>query len=144
MTPVCIFGRPPALSETLEQAEGAVRGGGAPGIRSAPDALIRPVMARGAAIGAIILGPKRGGGEYPSEARELIALASDHIGHFLESPMFASLVSGRLLAMERTRSEIAAAQQIQGHLLPSHCAQIRGLECHGESRPAGEVGGDFF
>ena len=144
MTPVCIFGRPPALSETLEQAEGVVRGGGEPGMGSAADALLRPVTARGAAIGAIILGPKRGGGEYSSEARELIALASDHIGHFLESPMFASLVSGRLWAMERTRSEIAAAQHIQSRLLPSHHARIEGLECHGQSWPAGEVGGDFF
>ena len=42
------------------------------------------------------------------------------------------------------RAEIAAAQQIQSHLLPSHHVRIPGLDCHGQSRPAGEIGGDFF
>jgi serine phosphatase RsbU (regulator of sigma subunit) len=150
MTPVCIFGRPPALSETLELAEKILRREGANWystaheIYSAAEALIRPLRTRGAMRGAIILGPKRGGGEYSPEARELIALASDHMGQLLDSPAFGARVATNLLVLERTRSEIAAARQIQSHLLTSRDTHIPGLDCYGQSRPAGEVGGDFF
>lgn len=149
MTPVCIFGQPPALSETLELAEKILRREGANWystaheMYSAAEALIRPLRTR-AVRGAIILGPKRGGGEYSREARELIALASDHMGQLLDSPAFGARVATNLLVLERTRSEIAAARQIQSHLLTSRDTHIPGLDCYGQSRPAGEVGGDFF
>ena len=40
--------------------------------------------------------------------------------------------------------ELEIAREIQNRLLPGRLRQIRGIDYYGESRPAAEVGGDFF
>ena len=145
MTPVCIFGRPPALSEMLELTEKVLRRDGAQWsstaheIYSAAEALIRPLRTRGAVRGAIILGPKREGGEYSIEARELIALASDHIGQLLDSPAFAARVATHLLLLERTRGDRSGSANPE----PSAPLSSRSDSRPGLPRPITARGGNW-
>src|SRR6266481_6369958 len=44
----------------------------------------------------------------------------------------------------RTHYDLDSAREIQGHFFPSYLPHIDGLAYHGECRPAGNVGGDFF
>ncbi|MCP4642883.1 MAG: SpoIIE family protein phosphatase [bacterium] len=45
---------------------------------------------------------------------------------------------------ERLESELSIASELQQSLLPDHPPRLDGLELHGWSRPAREVGGDFY
>jgi sigma-B regulation protein RsbU (phosphoserine phosphatase) len=55
-----------------------------------------------------------------------------------------ALLHDELVAQARLQAEMTLARQVQISLLPQRAPQVDGLDIFGESRPALEVGGDFY
>ncbi len=55
-----------------------------------------------------------------------------------------ALLHHELVAQARIQAEVELARQVQVSLLPRQAPAIRGLDIYGESRPALQVGGDFY
>lgn len=71
---------------------------------------------------------------------KLLAALADQGGALLERDRLYR----RLVTQERMRRELEIAAEIQTGLLPRTVPQIAGVDLAGASRPATEVGGDFF
>jgi sigma-B regulation protein RsbU (phosphoserine phosphatase) len=62
----------------------------------------------------------------------------------LSDERMATKIGAELSRLQRTKQELASAREVQGRLFPSRCPPVPGFDYYGESRAAGELGGDFF
>ena len=145
LLPVSILGQPPALEETLAELKFLVScssGAKVDGpVCSQSTAVTFPVIVSGQTVGAIALGP----GSMQSEADvRLISETSNQIAALLANDRLAARVVNHARLFQQTRQQLKLAREVQSRLLPSQLPAVRGLDYYGDSRPAGEVGGDFF
>ncbi len=108
-----------------------------------PCALV-PIRVRNQTLGVFALGPKKETCAYTEADRQLMADAAAQLSALLERETLASLITAKLAEAQRTRANLKAARDMQNRFLPGHLLPVRGLDYGGESRPAGDLGGDFF
>ena len=101
--------------------------------------VLLPISIRGSSIAGIGLVNKLDG-DFTSPDLKLIRAICDQAGAQVEN----ILLYQESLEQERLRTEIDLAAQIQSRLLPQHLPQIAGIDIVAGSRPALQVGGDFY
>jgi phosphoserine phosphatase RsbU/P len=107
-----------------------------PGIRNL---FIIPVQIRGRIVVALGLLNKQGG-DFSSPDLKLVQAIAEHAGARIENV----LLYQENLAQTRMSAEMELAHQVQLNLLPQQPPSILGLELWASSRPASQVGGDFY
>jgi sigma-B regulation protein RsbU (phosphoserine phosphatase) len=103
-----------------------------------------PVELDGNVYAVLLFGPRRSGADYTVRDRDLINQTVSHLRFLLSDERMATKIVAELSRLQRTKQELASAREIQGRLFPSRCPSIPGFDYYGESRAAGELGGDFF
>lgn len=99
-----------------------------------------PMFLKDRLIGIINVGPKRSGKIYARDDVELLTAVGAQAAVAIEN--------ARLHAMEferqKIREELSLALKIQQGLLPKGAPSLPGLDIAGTSRPALQVGGDYY
>ncbi len=103
-----------------------------------------PVELNGMVTAVLLFGPGRSGAGYTIADRRLIEQSVAHLCFLLSDRRMATKMSAELSQLQRAKTELASAREIQGRLFPSRCPSIPRLDYYGESRAAGELGGDFY
>jgi phosphoserine phosphatase RsbU/P len=108
-----------------------------------PDAVrnlfVLPVQIRGVIVASLGLFNKQGG-DFTSPDMKLVQAIAEHAGARIENV----LLYQDSLAQTRLQTEMELAHRVQSNLLPQRPPAIRGLDLWAGSRPAFEVGGDFY
>jgi len=145
LMPVSILGHPPALKETMAELEFMVScasGWSVEGeVHTRSADLCFPVIVSGRTVGAIALGPA--GAQSNADLR-LISEAAQEITALLANDRLAARVVNHALLVQKARQQLELAHDVQNRLQPSQLPVVAGLDYSGDSRPAGQVGGDFF
>ncbi len=145
LLPVSILGHPPALEETLAELNFLVSSvSGSIGENPAwtqSAGLSFPIIVSGRAVGAIALKPS---GPQSAEDLRLISEASQQISVLLGDDRLAERMVSRAMLVRDTHQQLELAREVQSRLLPLRLPSVPGLDFSGDSRPAGEVLGDFF
>ena len=97
-----------------------------------------PVQIRGARFAA--LGLVKRGGDFMSPEMKLAQAIAQHAGAQIENV----LLYQKNLEQMKLRTEMELARQVQLNLLPHHPPSVAGVELWARSRPALQVGGDFY
>jgi phosphoserine phosphatase RsbU/P len=100
---------------------------------------ILPVYVRGVIVASLGLLNKQGG-DFTSPDMKLVQAIAEHAGARVENV----LLYQENLAQTRLQTEMELAHRVQSNLLPQHPPTIEGLDLWAGSRPASEVGGDFY
>ncbi len=99
-----------------------------------------PLLVRGHMIGVLALFNKQGGTPFTADDQRLLSIIAGQSAQAIEN--------ARLLEEERTlvrmQEEVEVARQIQTRLLPTRPPVVAGYAFAGRTRPAEEVGGDYF
>ena len=99
-----------------------------------------PVATRGKLLGLMAVGAKRSEQEFGREDLDHLATMANQGALGLEAASLHEQLTRRA-EMER---DLEIARDIQTSLFPSEMPALPGIELHGVSRPAREVGGDFY
>ncbi len=101
--------------------------------------LLVPIQLRGAQTAVLGLFNKLGG-DFTSPDVKLARAIAEHAGAQIENVVMyqANLEQARL------QTEMELAQRVQLQLLPQHAPQVSGLDLWAGSKPASQVGGDFY
>ncbi|MDV7391051.1 PP2C family protein-serine/threonine phosphatase, partial [Arthrospira platensis SPKY1] len=101
--------------------------------------LLFPLHIRGvrrAALGLL----NKVGSEFLTPDEKLVEAISQHVAARIEN----LLLYNQMLDQTRLQTEMELAQRVQSNLLPRQVPQISGLDLWATSRPAHQVGGDFY
>ena len=101
---------------------------------------IVPIRSKEHLIGAIVLGEKLSEATFSQEDLEFLSAAARQASVSIEN----AFLYEELAEQERMKHELEIARRIQLASLPQRTPVVEGLEVAGQSRPAMEVGGDFF
>lgn len=101
--------------------------------------LLLPIWVRGSIDAALGLINKRTG-NFLSPDIKLARAVADHVGARVENV----LLHEQSVAQTRLQTEVELAQRVQLRLLPRQVPQVDGLDLWARSRPATQVGGDFY
>jgi phosphoserine phosphatase RsbU/P len=101
---------------------------------------IVPIRSKEQLIGALVLGEKLSEATFSQEDLEFLSAAARQASVSIEN----AFLYEELAEQERMKHELGIARRIQMASLPQHTPVIEGLDIAGQSRPALEVGGDFF
>jgi phosphoserine phosphatase RsbU/P len=101
---------------------------------------IIPIRSQEQLIGALVLGEKLSEATFSQEDLEFLSAAARQASVSIEN----AFLYEELAEQERMKHELEIARRIQMASLPQRTPVIEGLDIAGQSRPALEVGGDFF
>jgi phosphoserine phosphatase RsbU/P len=101
--------------------------------------LLAPMRVRDVAMAAIILTTPPGT-RFTSPDVKLARTIAKHVGAQVEN----ALLYAELLEQTKLQTEMELATQVQVRLLPQLTPRVRGLDIAARSRPALQVGGDFY
>ncbi|MBM3266615.1 MAG: SpoIIE family protein phosphatase [Candidatus Sericytochromatia bacterium] len=102
-------------------------------------ALAVPVALKGK-VGRVLLGPRRSDLPYKAEDRELVGQLAGQLALWLENAdLFA-----RVARQERIHRELEIAREVQTGMLPARLPEVPDVAIAACTRPALEVGGDFY
>lgn len=101
---------------------------------------LAPIRSKEKLVGALLVGEKRSEATYQQEDLDFLGVVAKQASVAIEN----AFLYERLAEQERMKHELAIARRIQLASLPQQTPQIEGLEIAGASRPALEVGGDYF
>lgn len=124
-----------STSERLIICDEASSEAAAMGVRSL---LHVPIRIRGRVMASLGLVNRSGGFDAPGI--KLACALADQAGIQVER----TLLYQEMFQQTRMRAEMELARRVQLHLLPRTLPGIAGLEIYAESRPARQVGGDFY
>ncbi len=99
-----------------------------------------PVRSKDQMLGLILVGEKLSESAFQREDYEFLQSVASQAAISIEN----AFLYEELREQERIRQELRIARQIQLSSLPQSIPTIAGLDIHGMSKPALEVGGDFF
>lgn len=102
------------------------------------NACMIPIRVRGTITAMLGLMNKPGGFAAPD--LKLARAIAEHAGTQIEH----ALLHQETLAQARLQAEMEVARKVQLQMLPQHRPQHRDLDVFADSRPAQEVGGDFY
>ncbi|MGB1250759.1 MAG: PP2C family protein-serine/threonine phosphatase [Candidatus Promineifilaceae bacterium] len=101
--------------------------------------LVAPLMIRGSIEALIGLANKRDGDfTYPN--RKLLSAVAQQVAAQFEN----ALLHAEILKQTKRKAEYELAHDVQMHLLPTEAPKLPFLQIAAQSRPAREVGGDFY
>lgn len=103
-------------------------------------ALFLPLLDKNDIIGGVLVGPRKSDLEYKEIDRLLLVNLSQQLSVWLKNTQLIGQVAGQ----ERLKRELEIAAEVQAGLLPSQIPSIPGIELAALSKPALEVGGDFY
>jgi sigma-B regulation protein RsbU (phosphoserine phosphatase) len=106
--------------------------------------LVVPIRVSGGLRVVLAFGPKRGTSGYSAADRELVVEAGAQIANLLENERLACRMAANAENLNRMRLDLKTAGDVQNRLLPRRLTHIPNLDYYGESRPAADLGGDFF
>jgi sigma-B regulation protein RsbU (phosphoserine phosphatase) len=107
--------------------------------------LIVPLRAGHTCPMALVIGPARNKGAlYTAADHLLVTEAVAHVSSLLMSRLLAARIGASVSRARRRQAEAECARRVQQHLLPGLGATVEGIDYDGESRAAGDLGGDFF
>jgi phosphoserine phosphatase RsbU/P len=149
LTPVSFFGHCPDPAACLRRATSFQRSGCELAAdwrldRSLGPAAFFPIGTDHGPAGLIAVGPPRQGTLCQASDLECAREACREIGRLSAVPRLAALVAERAHHALRRRRELELAREVQGRFLAMPPAPVPGIDYHGDSRPYGEVGGDFY
>lgn len=98
-----------------------------------------PIVIKGEA-GLVVLGPRRSDQPYKAQDRELVTSLAGQLALWLEN----SALFAQVARQERIRRELEIAHEVQSGFLPQKLPEVPGVEIAACTRPALEVGGDFY
>ena len=146
--PVFSFGLDPAIARCIAAGESALN---CQTRQSAPSSshlwgaeMTCPIQLDGDTFAVLLFGPRTCGAVYTVRDKDLINQTVAHLSFLLSDERMATKIAAELSRLQRTKLELASAREVQDRLLPSRCPSIPGIDYYGESRAAGELGGDFF
>jgi serine phosphatase RsbU (regulator of sigma subunit) len=99
-----------------------------------------PLYAKDRLTGALIIGEKLSESPFHTEDFSFLTAVSNQISIAIEN----AFLYENLAEQERLKHELEIARRIQLESLPQTTPNIRGLDISGISKPALEVGGDYF
>jgi sigma-B regulation protein RsbU (phosphoserine phosphatase) len=99
-----------------------------------------PVRSKDQMLGLILVGEKLSESAFHREDYEFLQSVASQAAISIEN----AFLYEELREQERIKQELRIARQIQLSSLPQSVPSIAGLDIHGMSQPALEVGGDFF
>jgi sigma-B regulation protein RsbU (phosphoserine phosphatase) len=99
-----------------------------------------PVRSKDQMLGMILVGEKLSESAFHRDDYEFLQSVASQAAISIEN----AFLYEELREQERIKQELQIARQIQLSSLPQSIPAITGLDIHGTSRPALEVGGDFF
>ncbi len=99
-----------------------------------------PLKARGQTSGVLALVNKRGGGVFTQEDYDLLLALADQAASTVE---FVKL-HDEFVKKQRIEQELQVAHEFQRMLLPRECPKVAGYRIAAFSKPALEVGGDYY
>ncbi|MFQ5651972.1 MAG: SpoIIE family protein phosphatase [bacterium] len=102
--------------------------------------MVLPLLAKGALMGFVTVGPKQGDEPYFNEDIELLQSLNDRVNVSLAN----ALLTEELREQDRLKKELEVARRIQLSSLPATDPNVPGLDVCGISLPALEVGGDYY
>lgn len=118
--------------------DGEVTGNGIP-------QMVVPIRVSGGGLRAVLaFGSKHGTSGYSAADRELVVEAGAQIAILLENERLACRMAANAENLNRMRRDLKTAGDVQNRLLPRRLTHIPSLDYYGESRPAADLGGDFF
>ncbi len=103
-------------------------------------ALALPLLDKDDVIGCVLVGRRKSDLEYKEIDRLLLVNLSQQLSVWLKNTQLIGQVAGQ----ERLKRELEIAAEVQAGLLPSKIPTLPGIELAALSRPALEVGGDFY
>ena len=101
---------------------------------------LAPIRSKERLVGGLLVGEKRSEAAYQEEDLEFLGVVARQASVAIEN----AFLYERLAEQERMKHELAIARRIQLASLPQETPLIEGLDIAGASRPALEVGGDYF
>jgi phosphoserine phosphatase RsbU/P len=104
-----------------------------------PNLLLLPFTVRSATRAAIGVINKQEG-DFTSSDIKLLKTIAEYGGAEIEN----ILLYEQNVVFTRLQAEMSAAQRLQMSLLPNEAPRVPGLDIYGISKPAQQVGGDFF
>jgi serine phosphatase RsbU (regulator of sigma subunit) len=99
-----------------------------------------PIRSKEQLVGALLVGEKRSEASYQQEDLDFLETVAKQASMAIEN----AFLYEELAEQERMKHELAIARRIQLASLPQKTPIVEGLQIAGESRPALEVGGDYF
>ncbi|MCX7625429.1 MAG: SpoIIE family protein phosphatase [Candidatus Sumerlaeaceae bacterium] len=99
-----------------------------------------PLVARGQISGVLVVVNKRGGGTFSQEDYDLLVALADQAASTVE---FVKL-HDEFVKKQRIEQELQVAHEFQRMLLPEKCPHVPGYRIAAFSKPALEVGGDYY
>jgi sigma-B regulation protein RsbU (phosphoserine phosphatase) len=99
-----------------------------------------PLVARGKISGVLAVVNKRGGGNFTQEDYDLLIGLADQAASTVE---FVKL-HDEYVKKQRIEQELQVAHEFQRMLLPKQCPYVPGYRLAAFSKPALEVGGDYY
>ncbi len=99
-----------------------------------------PLVARGQISGVLAVVNKRGGGNFSQEDYDILIALADQAASTVE---FVKL-HDEFVKKQRIEQELQVAHEFQRMLLPKECPRVPGYRIAAFSKPALEVGGDYY
>lgn len=135
------------LTLSVDDARLALAGKSGKGITTEPSdfgavkrALILPLLDKDDLIGCVLIGPRKSDLDYKEMDRLLLVNLAQQLSVWLKNTQLIGQVAGQ----ERLKRELEIAAEVQAGLLPSKIPTLPGIELAALSKPALEVGGDFY
>jgi len=129
----------PVELESLELDSVAVRD-----LRAAGVALVVPLISSGELIGTLNLGPRLSEQGYSTDDRRLLDSLAAQAAPALRVAQLVREQEAEARERQKYEQELAVAQLIQQHFLPTTLPQPPGWSIEAHYRPARAVGGDFY
>ncbi|GIV59456.1 SpoIIE family protein phosphatase [Rhodocaloribacter litoris] len=108
-----------------------------PGIRSI---LCVPLLAQSHLVGVLTVYNKKGGARFDAEDQRLLTILAAQSAQIIENARLYEEEQH----LQRLREEYRLAHEIQQYLLPDEPPELPGYDLAGLTRPATEVGGDYY
>lgn len=109
-------------------------------LESFGEALVIPLLDKEDVIGCVLVGPRKSDLEYKELDRLLLVNLAQQLAVWVKNTQLIGQVAGQ----ERLKRELEIAAEVQAGLLPAKIPTLPGIELAALSRPALEVGGDFY
>ncbi|MNX02523.1 Phosphoserine phosphatase RsbU [compost metagenome] len=103
-------------------------------------ALVLPLLDKDDIIGCVLIGPRKSDLDYKEIDRLLLVNLAQQLSVWLKNTQLIGQVAGQ----ERLKRELEIAAEVQAGLLPGKIPTLPGIELAALSKPALEVGGDFY
>jgi len=102
--------------------------------------LLTPLVLRGEVLGVMAVLNRQNADEFSEDDQFLLATLAEQAAFYIDNARMVAV----LAQQERVRRELQIAREIQRTLLPADAPKVPGFDLDALSRPALEMGGDYY